>query len=58
MNEPITMDEIETAIFQMQKGKSPGLDGVPVEFYQENWSEIKNLYIWSSLMHYKVEHIH
>ena len=45
LDEPITMDKIETAIFQMQKGKSPGLDGIPVEFYQENWSEIKNLYM-------------
>ena len=38
-------DEVKTAIFQMQKGKSPGLDGIPVEFYQEYWEKIKRYYM-------------
>ena len=38
-------DEVKTAIFQMQKGKSPGLDGIPVEFYQEYWEQIKRYYM-------------
>ena len=41
----ITIEEIKIAIFQMQSGKSPGLDGIPVEFYQEYWEEIKDLYM-------------
>ena len=41
----ITLEEIRTAIFQMKPGKSPGLDGIPVEFYQEFWEEIKDLYM-------------
>ena len=38
-------EEIEKAVFQLQKNKSPGLDGLPAEFYQEYWSLIKDLYI-------------
>ena len=41
----ITEEEIKTALFQMSSGKSPGLDGVPVEFYKEFWEEIKDIYI-------------
>ena len=41
----ITLDEIKTAVFQMQSGKSPGLDGIPIEFYQEYWEEIKHYYM-------------
>ena len=44
LDAPITLEEIRTAIFQMKPGKSPGLDGIPVEFYQEFWVEIKDLY--------------
>ena len=29
----------------MDKGKSPGIDGIPIEFYQIFWEEIKCLYI-------------
>jgi len=29
----------------MLLGKTPGLDGIPVEFYQEYWDEIKDLYM-------------
>ena len=41
----ITEEEIKTAIFQMLSGKSPGIDGVPVEFYKEYWEDIKGLYM-------------
>jgi hypothetical protein len=37
----ITDGEIEEAIFQMAPQKSPGPDGFPVEFYQDNWGELK-----------------
>lgn len=30
---PITLDELKNAIFSMKKGKSPGWDGIPPEFY-------------------------
>ena len=45
LDAPITIDELKTALFQMSKGKSPGLDGIPAEFYQEFWDLIKNDYM-------------
>ena len=33
-SQPFTMEEIETAVFQMKKNKAPGPDGLPLEFYQ------------------------
>ncbi len=44
LDSPITIKELQMAVFQMLKGKSPGLDGIPVEFYQEYWDIIKDLY--------------
>ena len=41
----LTEEEIKTVIFQMLKKKSPGLDGIPIEFYQIFWEEIKHLYM-------------
>ena len=35
-------EEIESAICSMSKGKSPGPDGLSIEFYQECWPIIKN----------------
>ena len=41
----LTDDEIEKAVFQQSKNKSPGLDGIPAEFYHEYWHLIKPLYL-------------
>ena len=38
---PITMEELEKIVFQMKKGKAPGPDGFPIEFFQEFWDIIK-----------------
>ena len=38
-------EEIEKAVFQLNKDKSPGLDGLPAEFYQQYWFLIKELYL-------------
>ena len=35
-------EEIESAICSMAKGKSPGPDGLSIEFYQECWPITKN----------------
>ena len=37
--------EARTAVFGLKEHKSPGLDGVPVEFYQWFWDDIKGLYL-------------
>ena len=39
---PISLNEISIAVNQLKKGKVPGLDGFPVEFYQVFWEEIKH----------------
>lgn len=34
---PLTLLEIENALMSMENGKSPGIDGLPVEFYKVFW---------------------
>lgn len=38
----VTLTEIETALKQMKNGKSPGIDGLSIEF-KTFWTDIKNL---------------
>ena len=40
-----TDKEIEKAIEKLPKGKSPGLDGFPIEFYKEYWCKIKDIFM-------------
>ena len=37
----ISLEELERTVFQMKKGKAPGPDGFPIEFFQEFWDIIK-----------------
>ena len=37
----ITEQEIHTAIKDLNKNKAPGIDGIPIEFYQTFWQVIK-----------------
>lgn len=39
----VTLTEIETALKQMKNGKSPGIDGLSIEFFKTFWTDIKNL---------------
>ncbi len=41
----ITLEELEKAVRRLQRGKSPGPDGIPAEFYQLFWDKIKHLYL-------------
>ena len=34
---PIEREEVEEAVFQMEKGKAPGLDDFTVDFFQQCW---------------------
>ncbi len=45
LDEVITLEELEKAVFKLQKGKSPGPDGLPAEFYQVFWDKIKHIYL-------------
>lgn len=45
LDSDLTKDEVKLALFQMNKNKSPGLDGLTVEFYQSFWSVISDDFI-------------
>ncbi|XP_059068347.1 uncharacterized protein LOC131858890 [Cryptomeria japonica] len=37
----ISLEELEGVVFSMKRGKAPGPDGFPIEFFQEFWDIIK-----------------
>jgi len=39
----IHISEIKSAIDDLNDGKSPGLDGIPIEFYKAYWKELKEI---------------
>ena len=39
----ITIEECYQAMNSMSKGKAPGMDGLPVEFYATFWNDIKDI---------------
>jgi hypothetical protein len=42
---PITIQECELLLSKFKKNKSPGNDGIPIEFYIEFWNEISSTLI-------------
>ena len=45
LNKTITLGELTTTITQIQSGKTPGPDGIPIEFYQEYWELFNDKYL-------------
>ena len=41
----VTEDEIYTAVKNLSTNKAPGIDGIPIEFYQKYWNIIKNEFV-------------
>ena len=37
LEEPLTLDELHSALMRMENGRSSGIDGLPVEFYKAYW---------------------
>lgn len=37
---PISLEELKAAALNMQRNKSPGFDGIPLEVYVEFWDEL------------------
>ena len=40
----LTVEDLKNSLFAMSSGKSPGNDGLTVEFYKFFWSDIKDLF--------------
>ncbi|KAK3531523.1 hypothetical protein QTP70_024911, partial [Hemibagrus guttatus] len=40
LDRELTLEELEVALNSMQNGRSPGIDGLPVEFFKAFWSVI------------------
>ena len=49
-DEIITLRECEEAVLNLKDNKSPGIDGIPSEFYKTFWNEIKNI-LYSCLLY-------
>lgn len=40
MEAPFNLEEIRTTTFALAKGRAPGPDGVPIEFFQVFWDKV------------------
>ena len=49
-DENLTLHECEEAVLNFKDNKSPGIDGIPNEFYKTFWNEIKNI-LYSCLLY-------
>ena len=45
LDKPFSEEEVYKAIMNLPSGKSPGIDGFPIEFYKEYWHSIHNLFM-------------
>ena len=43
LNQPYTKDEMNIALKHMKSGKTPGISGLPVEFYKMFWPKIGDI---------------
>ena len=39
--QPITMQEVEATVKQMEYGTAPGLDGFTIDFFHHCWNMLK-----------------
>ena len=49
-DQELTIDDLKDSLFSMSGGKSPGNDGLSVEFYKFFWSEIKDIFFESDVI--------
>ena len=52
--QPITSEELEAAVCDLQRGKAPGWDGIPPEVYLSFWNIPGPLLL--STIHYSFKH--
>ena len=53
----LNIKECTDIVYRMKKNKSPGSDGLPIEFYQKFWSKISNMVVQSLNFAYQVGHL-
>lgn len=41
LTKPLTLEEVSEVVKKLPKGKAPGIDTIPAEFYQEMWDDIE-----------------
>lgn len=44
-DEPLTTEELGSALKKLSSGKAPGIDGLPTEFFKMFWNELKNDFV-------------
>ena len=49
---------LEEAVKTMQNNKTPGYDGIPVDFYKVFWSKIKDIFYQMVIACYESEQLH
>ncbi len=45
---PITLEEVKEVVMALPRGKAPSIDGVPIEFFQENL-DVTSKDIWNAI---------
>ena len=52
LEESISIDEVYDAIMTLKKNKTPGCDGITIEFYQHFWHKIKKI-LFELMLYYE-----
>ena len=45
LDAPIILAELATAVYQLPLDKTPGVDGIPIEFYCQFWPLLRDRYL-------------
>ena len=56
--EQITLQEVQIAIKKMNNGKTPGEDGIPVDFYKVFWNQLKEPFYNMMIYSFEQELLH
>jgi hypothetical protein len=44
-NQPVSLAELDIALRKLPKGKVPGIDGLPAEFFRLFWNDLKDSFM-------------
>ena len=54
----LTIDDLQEAVKSMNNNKTPGKDGIPVDFYKMFWGKLKNVFMDMTLSVYSLRKLH